>query len=81
MADWSRIGILDRDYKLTLPIQGTGLLLENALTTRDDRPLSDPGGAYRAAEPALRAAIEELRRFRREPGPLRASATAAGPAF
>ena len=81
VADWSRIGILDPDTKLTLPIQGTGLLLENALTTRDDRPLSDPGGAYRAAEPELRAAIEELRRFRREPGSAPASAPISAPAY
>lgn len=67
VADWSRIGILDPRYKLTLPIHGTGLLLENALTTRDDGPIADPGSAYRAAEPELRAAIEELHRFRRDP--------------
>jgi membrane-anchored protein YejM (alkaline phosphatase superfamily) len=65
VADWSRIGVLDPGYKLTLPIHGTGLLLDNALTSRDDAPLSDAGSAYRAAEPELRAAIEELHRFRR----------------
>jgi len=41
------------------------LLLENALTTRDDGPLSDAGSAYRVAEAELRQAIEELHRFRR----------------
>jgi len=72
VADWSRIGILDPSYKLTLPIHGTGLLLDNALTTRDDGPLPDAGRAYRVAEPELQQAIEELRRFRREPGTARA---------
>jgi hypothetical protein len=73
VADWSRIGILDPSYKLTLPIHGTGLLLDNALTTRDDGPLPDAGGAYRVTEPELRQAIDELHRFRREPGPARAT--------
>jgi hypothetical protein len=66
VSDWSRIGILDPSYKLTLPIHGTGLLLANALTTREDGSLADAGRAYRAAEPELRTAIEELHRFRRE---------------
>jgi hypothetical protein len=80
VADWSRIGILDPAYKLTLPIQGTGLLLGNALTTRDDGPLPDQARAYRVAEPELRAAIEELHRFRREAGSLRAAAAGSLPA-
>jgi len=79
VADWSRIGILDPDYKLTLPIHGTGLLLENAITTRDDGPLPDAGSAYRVAEPELRAAIGDLRRFRREPGSVRAAAPVSPP--
>jgi membrane-anchored protein YejM (alkaline phosphatase superfamily) len=67
VADWSRIGIVEPEYKLTLPIHGAGLLLTNALTTRDDRPVADAGPGYRAVEPELRRAIEELQRFRRAP--------------
>jgi membrane-anchored protein YejM (alkaline phosphatase superfamily) len=65
-ADWSRIGIVDGAFKLTLPIQGGGLLLTSALTTRDDRPLTgaEAARAYRSVEAELRRAIEELRRFR-----------------
>jgi membrane-anchored protein YejM (alkaline phosphatase superfamily) len=80
VADWSRIGILDPGYKLTLPIRGTGLLLGNALTTRNDGPLPDQGKAYRVAEPELRAAIEELHRFRREPGAAQVAAPLSLPA-
>jgi membrane-anchored protein YejM (alkaline phosphatase superfamily) len=67
VADWSRIGIVEPDYKLTLPIHGAGLLLTNSLTTRDDRPIADAAAGYRAVEPELRRAMEELRRFRRAP--------------
>src|SRR5262245_51735659 len=69
VADWSRIAIVDPSYKLTLPIHGGGLLLTNALTTRDDRPLADAeaGPAYRAAQPARGRAIDELPRVHRAP--------------
>jgi membrane-anchored protein YejM (alkaline phosphatase superfamily) len=66
VADWSRIGIVGRDWKVTLPIQGGGLLRANALTTRDDRPVpdADAARAWRSVEPELRRAIAELQRFR-----------------
>jgi hypothetical protein len=64
VADWSRIGVVEPVYKVTLPVHGAGLLQSNALTTRDDGPIDDPGRAYRAALPGLRQAIDELRRFR-----------------
>jgi len=68
VADWSRIAIVGPDTKLTLPIGGIGFLQTNALTTRDDRPVSDPSAAYRSAEPELRRAIADLHRFRRTEG-------------
>jgi len=64
VADWSRIGIVEPVYKLTLPIHGAGLLQSNLLTTRDDGPVDDPGRAYRSALPDLRETIDELHRFR-----------------
>jgi membrane-anchored protein YejM (alkaline phosphatase superfamily) len=66
VADWSRLGIVDRSFKLTIPIQGGGLLRSNAITTWDDQPLSraDVAGAWRSVEPKLRLAIEDLDRFR-----------------
>jgi membrane-anchored protein YejM (alkaline phosphatase superfamily) len=63
VSDWSRIGILERGYKLTVPVNGAGLLEESTLTTPDDGPIADPAPVYHGALPVLRGAIDELHRF------------------
>jgi membrane-anchored protein YejM (alkaline phosphatase superfamily) len=64
VSDWSRIGVVGPLYKLTLPLGGSGLLQQSALTARDDGPLADPAGSREAALLDVRRALAELRRFR-----------------
>lgn len=62
-SDWSRIGVFDDDFKIALPIRGTGLLLDNSVTGQNDEELGDPALAYRRIEPELHSALVNLRRF------------------
>lgn len=64
VADWSRIAILDRDYKLTVPVGGSGILEETVLTTHDDAPVADVADAFRAVRPELAQVMSDLHRFR-----------------
>lgn len=64
IADWSRIAILDRDYKLTIPVGGSGILEKTQLTTHDDVAIGDVARAFGVVRPKLAQVMSGLNRFR-----------------
>ncbi len=64
VADWSRVSIIDQDYKLTVPVGGNAMLENTELTTHDDAAIAEPAEAFRAVRPLLGQLMLELQNFR-----------------
>jgi hypothetical protein len=67
VADWSRMGLLDAAYKLSIPLQG-GALLQTDLRTRDDAPIEEWGPVLDSLHGLLRRGLTDLSRFHRGHG-------------
>ena len=63
-ADWNRIAYLGSDYKLTVPINVTGAL-RNEATDGNDMPVSNQALAKQAVQPAMAEIMANLARFSR----------------
>ena len=65
-ADWNRIAYLGSDYKLTVPVNVTGAL-RNEATDGNDMPVVNQKLAKQAVQPAMAEIMVNLARFSRSP--------------
>ena len=63
-ADWNRIAYLGSDYKLTVPLNVTGAL-RNEATDGNDMPVSNQALVKQAVQPAMAEIMANLARFSR----------------
>lgn len=64
VADWSRLGYVDGQYKATFPLEATATF-RNRVTDANDAPLPDPSVFYDARRDRLIEVMHEMRRFGR----------------
>lgn len=64
VADWSRLGYVDGQYKATFPLD-VAATFRNRVTDANDTPLPDPSVFYEARRDRLIEVMREMRRFGR----------------
>ncbi len=64
VADWSRLGYVDDEFKATFPLN-LGATFRNRVTDAKDAPLPDPSVFYEARRARLLEVMKEMRRFGR----------------
>lgn len=62
VSEWSRVGLIDRDYKIRFPIKATGFFA-TTVTTAADKPVADARAVLTARQSTLKAAIGDSSRF------------------